>query len=333
MKVLVADDDVGSRLVAQSAVQALGHECVAAADGDQAWLLLRQFRPDVLITDRDMPGLDGITLCRRIREHEQDDYTYVVLLTALDDPSEVTAGMQAGADDYLTKPLNPFALQTRLLVAERVTTLHRELARARAALARQAHTDPLTGLRNRLGLAADLEQLHNVSERYDHSYCVAMCDIDLFKSYNDTYGHPAGDQALRTVAATLTQQLRKGDRVYRYGGEEFLILLPEQDLGEAANALERARSQLESLAVEHRGAGPHAVLTLSVGLACSQPGWRLPSSELVAQADTALYEAKRTGRNRTVLASQHTNTAEQASPQPRRPAHGPLATDQRVGIA
>ncbi len=303
MKVLVADDDLGSRLVAQAAVQALGHECVTAGDGDQAWQLINQSAPDVLVTDRDMPGLDGLTLCRRVRENEQDGYTYIVLLTALDDPHEVTTGMQAGADDYLTKPLDPFALQTRLLAAARVTALHTELAYARAALARQAHTDPLTGLRNRLGLAADLDQLHNVSERYGRCYCIAMCDLDHFKTYNDTYGHPAGDQALRTVAATLTQQLRKGDRVYRYGGEEFLVLLPEQDLDEATAALDRIRTQLHTLAIPHRGAGPETILTLSAGIAASLPGQRAPSAELIARADTALYTAKRTGRNRTARAA------------------------------
>jgi len=303
MRVLVADDDLGSRLVAQAAVQARGHECVTAADGEQAWLLMSQFRPDVLVTDRDMPGLDGITLCRRIRAAEQNGYTYIVLLTWLDDPEEVTAGMQAGADDYLTKPLNPFALQTRLLAAARVTELHTELELARAALVRQTHTDPLTGLRNRLGLEADLEQLHQVSERYGHSYCVAMCDIDFFKAYNDTYGHPAGDQALRTVAATMTNQLRTGDRVYRYGGEEFLILLPEQGLESGASALERVRSQLRTLAIAHSGAGPEAVLTISAGLAASEPRRRLPSADLLDEADTALYEAKRTGRNRVTRAA------------------------------
>ncbi len=242
MRVLVADDDLGSRLVAQAAAQAQGHHCVTAADGREAWRLMSQFRPDVLISDRDMPGLDGLTLCRQIRNSEQDGYTYIVLLTALGDPAEVTAGMQAGADDYLTKPLDPFELQTRLLAANRVTALHAELAAARSALLQQANTDPLTGLRNRLGLAADLEQLDHHSQRYGHSYCVAMCDIDFFKAYNDTYGHPAGDQALRSVAAILGDQVRKGDRLYRYGGEEFLILLPEQGVVEASAALERVRS-------------------------------------------------------------------------------------------
>jgi len=300
MRVLIADDDLGSRLVAQSAVSARGHECITAADGDEAWHLMAQFRPDVLVTDRDMPGLDGITLCRRIRETEQHGYTYIVLLTALDDPDEVTAGIEAGADDYLTKPLNPFALQTRLLAAARVTELHAELDRARAALVRQAHTDPLTGLRNRLGLVADLEQLHHVSVRYGHSYCVAMCDLDYFKAYNDTYGHPAGDEALRVAAATFGDHLRSGDRVYRYGGEEFLVLLPEQGLGEATAALERVRFHLQALAVPYLGVGTGAVLTISAGLAASDPSRRIPGTELLIEADTALYEAKRTGRNRVV---------------------------------
>ena len=174
-----------------------------------------------------------------------------------------------------------------------------DLERARATLAQQASTDPLTGLRNRLGLEADLVQMQALSERYDHSFCVALCDIDLFKSYNDTYGHLAGDQALRAIAGALTEQLRKSDRIYRFGGEEFLVLLPEQDEDQAADALQRVQSRLGSLAIPHRGAGPGAVLTLSAGLACSRPGRRLSDRQLVAAADRALYEAKDAGRNRT----------------------------------
>lgn len=306
MRILVADDDLGSRLVAQSAVQRLGHEGRTAVDGEQAWALLQAFRPEVLISDRDMPALDGITLCRRIREHEhsrpEDGYTYVVLLTGSGGPADVTAGMLAGADDYLTKPLCPEDLQNRLLAAARVTALHTELSRTRAALSRLAHTDPLTGLRNRLGLAADLEQLRNLSERHGRSYCVAMCDLDRFKAYNDTYGHPAGDLALRAVATTLTEQLRTSDRIYRYGGEEFLILLPEQRLPEAGTAMERVRTELQTLSVEHLDAGPTGVLTISIGLADSTPDRRLPSAGLLAAADGALYQAKRDGRNRVALA-------------------------------
>lgn len=176
------------------------------------------------------------------------------------------------------------------------------LSLARAALEEQVCTDPLTGLRNRLGLGADLDHVQAVSERHERSYCVAMLDIDNFKAYNDIYGHVSGDQALRTVADTLTASLRRTDSVYRYGGEEFLVLLPDQSLDEAARAVERVRSRLQSLAVEHRGAGPEGVLTVSTGVACSAPGRRRPASLLVADADAALYEAKRAGRNRSATA-------------------------------
>lgn len=255
------------------------------------------------MTDRAMPGLDGAELCGRIRAVQDDSYTYIVLLTSLGDSADVLSGMRAGADDYVTKPLNPFELEATLLAAARVTALHAELSRTRKELARQAGTDPLTGLRNRLSLANDLEQVHSVSERYGRSYCVAVCDVDLFKRFNDIYGHLAGDQALRSVGATLAAGVRESDRVYRFGGEEFLVLLPEQGLDGAVVALEQVRHRLESLAIEHRGAS-NGLLTVSVGVAESSPGNRIPSEELVARADRALYAAKDDGRNRLVVATQ-----------------------------
>jgi two-component system chemotaxis response regulator CheY len=257
------------------------------ADGLEAWALIQQSPPEVLVTDRAMPGLDGVELCRRVRAAEQDGYTYIILLTAYGDPADVLSGMLAGADDYVTKPLNPIALEARLLAAARVTELHAALAETRAELAKQAHTDPLTGLSNRLGLAADLQQVHNISERYDRSYCVAICDVDYFKRFNDIYGHLAGDQALRTVAATLAAQVRDADRVYRIGGEEFLVLLPEQSVEGGRVAVERIRGRLEDLAVAHVGS-ELGLLTVSVGLAGSSPAHRLATSDLLAQADAAL---------------------------------------------
>lgn len=297
MKVLVADDDLGSRLVAQGAVQALGHDCLVAADGITAWDMVRNEQPDVLVTDRVMPGMDGLDLCRLVRRHAAGRYTYVIVLTTHKQPQDVLAGMRAGADDYLVKPLDPRDLEARLMAARRVTDLHVELAAARTELSRQARTDPLTGLLNRLSLATDLEDLHRTSARYGCSFALGLCDVDFFKRYNDSYGHPAGDRALQVVAATLVDQLRDVDKVYRYGGEEFLVLFPEQGATGAVAALERVRRRLEQAAVEHRAGGPGGVLTLSIGVS----GWDGPvtatPAELLAAADAALYEAKAAGRN------------------------------------
>jgi two-component system chemotaxis response regulator CheY len=299
VKIMVCDDDIGSLLVARATVEALGHECISATDGTEAWKLFQTANPDVLITDLEMPGMDGLELCRRVRGAQQG-YTYVVLLTAHRQPHEVLAGMRAGADDYLGKPLDPVELEARLLSASRVTLLHEELAHSRVVLMRQARTDALTGLHNRLSLDVDLQALHRSSVRYRRPYALALCDVDRFKAYNDTYGHPAGDQALRAVAATLVDQLRDCDRIYRYGGEEFLVLLPEQGRVGATVAMERVRERLERAAIEHRGSDPLGVLTLSVGVAALDPGSTIDAKQLLAQADVALYGAKAGGRNAVV---------------------------------
>jgi diguanylate cyclase (GGDEF)-like protein len=303
VNILVADDDLGSRLVAQAVVEGLGHECVVVADGASAWQAIEGHPPEVLVTDLMMPGMDGLELCRRIRAAERDSYTYIVLVTSLADRRDVLSGMQAGADDYLTKPLDPFELETRLLAAGRVTALHAELGRYRADLARLARTDPLTGLRNRQGLAEELALLHLRSERYDRNYAVAICDVDFFKAYNDTYGHQAGDEALRRVAATLSAQTRDSDGVFRYGGEEFLLILPEQTLPSALAVMERIRQAVQDLGIPHGADGAGSVLMLSTGIAAFLPGGRtVTSEELLREADEALYAAKSGGRNAVVAA-------------------------------
>ncbi len=301
MKILVADDDMVSRLMLQAAVEGVGHECVVAEDGDQAWALFLECSPQVLITDRMMPGLDGLELCRRIRG-QSGPYTYLILATSLAQREEVLRGMEAGADDYLTKPLDPFDLEARLVAAQRVTSLHAELERYRADLARLACTDPLTQLRNRLSLGDDLQKLHAHSQRYGRSYCLAMCDVDFFKAYNDTAGHQGGDEVLRAVGATLAARARQGDGVYRYGGEEFLLILPEQSLDSAAVAGERLRRAVEDLHINHPARGPAGVVTISVGIAAFDPARQPSADEVLKEADLALYRAKEEGRNRVVVA-------------------------------
>ena len=302
MRILVVDDEPISRLLVQAAVDRLGHQWTAAEDGQAAWQCFSQDKPDVLITDLMMPGVDGLELCRQVRANPQTSYTYIILVTVLGDRQDIVRGMDAGADDYLIKPLQLFDLQARLIAAQRVTDLHTELDRHRAQLAHLARHDPLTGLSNRRSLDEDLEVLHARSRRYGRGFALAMCDIDRFKAYNDTHGHQAGDQALRAVAATIAGEVRGGDSVYRYGGEEFLLVLPEQTLDTALIAVERVRSAVERLAIPQPAAGPGGRLTLSAGIAAFSPGEPTTAQELLGQADAALYRAKSAGRNQLALA-------------------------------
>lgn len=303
MRILVADDDMTSRLFLQAAVEDLGDDCTLAADGAEAWDLYVEATPDVLIADRMMPGLDGLELCRRVRTHSADSYTYVILATSLGDREDVIEGMEAGADDYLTKPVDPFDLETRLVAARRVTSLHAELAKYRTELDRLASTDPLTGLHNRRSLQEDLATLHARSRRYRRAYSILMCDIDHFKAYNDRFGHPAGDDVLRAVAAALVCQIREGDGAYRYGGEEFLVLLPEQTQEAAAAAGERIRLAVEELGIPHPMSSSDGMLSISVGVAVYIPDEERSEDEVVSAADTALYQAKELGRNTVVSSS------------------------------
>ena len=305
MKILVADDDPTSRLLVVAALNSLGHDCIEARDGEEAWVSFQADQPDVVITDRMMPEIDGLELCRRIRGDDLGLYTYVVLTTALGAQGDILAGMEAGADDYLTKPVDPFDLQTRLIAADRTTRLHRQLARYReelerlnAHLAVVARTDALTGVGNRRRLDEDLVGIHSRSQRHEWSYSIAMFDLDWFKAYNDSYGHVAGDEALRTVAAELLRGARAGDGVYRYGGEEFVVVLPDEAEG-AIVAAERLRASVEALALPHQES-PYGVITVSAGVATTLPARGSALTAVVDAADRALYEAKQHGRNRVV---------------------------------
>jgi two-component system chemotaxis response regulator CheY len=301
VRILVVDDEPPSRLVVQAAVQRLGHEAVAAEDGERGWQRFNQAKPDVLITDLLMPRVDGLELCRRVRADARAGYTYIILVTGLGERADVIRGMEAGADDYLVKPVDLFALRTRLIAAERVTGLHADLDRHRAELAHLARHDPLTRLGNRRSLQEDLAVLDARSRRYGRRFAVAVCDIDRFKAYNDRYGHQAGDEALRAVAATMAGQVRSGDGVYRYGGEEFVLVLPEQTLQNARVAVERVRTAVEQLAIAHHAGGPPGVVTLSAGIAAFCPGDAASIEELLKRADAALYQAKAAGRNQVAL--------------------------------
>lgn len=311
MKVLIAEDDAVSRLILRRAVERLGHECLAAADGEEAWKMYRETPDvDIVISDWMMPGMDGLELCKKIREQmkRRDGYTFFMFLTALGDKEHLLQGMQAGADDYLSKPLDRDELRARLNAAVRVTSLHRQLIEQRKELEHlnrelfeQARRDPLTNLGNRLLLHENLETLTAQAKRYNRGYCAVLWDIDCFKLYNDAYGHLAGDEVLKKVAAVAVDSFRQGDMLYRYGGEEFLIILPEQTLESASVAAERLRRSVEDLAIPHEAKTPPGVVTISVGLAVLSPGEKKSLEVLLKEADTALYKAKEAGRNTVAI--------------------------------
>jgi diguanylate cyclase (GGDEF)-like protein len=287
MHVLIADDDPTTRLAVSAAVERLGHRCSVAEDGAEAWRRFQDEMPEVVITDWQMPGMDGTALARAIRERTTAGYTYVLVLTGAADEAAARATMEAGADDLLLKPLDLAQLERKLIAAGRVTAMHRRVHD-------DARHDALTGLGNRLRLAEDLELLRGRVERYGHAYCAALFDIDDFKGYNDHRGHAAGDDALRAVAGALQREIRTGDAVYRYGGEEFLVLLPEQTTESALLAAERLRAAVEQLRIPHPAGG---VVTVSAGVAGLADSLASPE-ELFELADRALYRAKEGGRNR-----------------------------------
>jgi len=304
MKILVADDDPTSRLIARKTVESLGHDCDTAIDGNDAWGAYRSGQPDVVITDWMMPGQTGLQLCEKIRAEPDGGHVYLILVTSHDGHAQIVAGMSAGADDYLLKPLSRQALEARLIAAARISSLHRQLACQRTQmeglneeLSKLARRDPLTGLWNRRVLQEDLALLDDRVVRYGQRFCLAVLDIDHFKSYNDSYGHQAGDAVLCAVSGELDRQARAGDTLYRYGGEEFLCVLPEQTLAMGIGAIQRMRASVQLLNIGH-SANSLGVVTVSAGVALLGPDETRSVVEVVKEADDALYKAKQLGRNR-----------------------------------
>jgi two-component system chemotaxis response regulator CheY len=259
-----------------------------------------------------MPGIEGPELCRRARDELGDDrYIYIVVITVLGHQEKVLDGMGAGADDYLIKPIDPFAVRTRLVAAERVTALHGRLVESQAQLKRANRellslslTDTLTGLGNRRRMEEDLTRTHARAIRVGRSYGMMLLDIDHFKFYNDHYGHQAGDEALRQLALCLGETVREDESIYRYGGEEFLVLMPDCSERDAAVAGERIRRAVSDMAVPHDSRPmPPPVVTLSAGISCWSPGSTLTVPDLLHRADDALFEAKSAGRNRVQMAA------------------------------
>jgi two-component system cell cycle response regulator len=308
LNILVVEDDQPSRDGLAKAIRLLGHACRTARDGQEALEMHQQQHADVILSDCRMPRMDGLELCRRTRVGDDDSssYTYFILMTGYNDKEHFLQGMEAGADDYHPKPIDIDELQARLLSAGRVISLYRKLAEHNSSLRRDsqmsfrlARVDPLTEVANRLRMNEDLEIIWGRAKRYGHRFSAALCDIDWFKTYNDHFGHLAGDAVLRRIAQSIRKELRQGDELYRYGGEEFLVVLPEQSQGEAIQAMERVRREVERLAIPT--VAEKGIVTISIGVAELDAGDDAVANWLL-RVDKTLYAAKGSGRNRVEAA-------------------------------
>ncbi len=299
IRILIADDSAISRRLLEAALRKWGYEVVVASDGNEAWEhLQRDDAPRLAILDWMMPGLSGPEVCRRVRARQNEHYTYILLVTSRSQKEDLIQGMEAGADDYLTKPFDQHELNVRLGPGRRILELQEALLEAQAALREQATTDALTSLWNRRMILLILERELARTEREATPLGVLVGDLDHFKQVNDTHGHLAGDAVLREAAQRMKASCRNYDSVGRYGGEEFLLILPGCDAHAAERQAERLRAAIESQPVET----PDETLAVTCSFgATSVPPGKLATPEGVIQvADNALYQAKKRGRNRVV---------------------------------
>ena len=304
-RILIVDDHEDNVEVIRARLEAGGYQIESAADGVEALERVRQSPPDLILLDVMMPRIDGMEVARRIKADETLPFIPIIMQTALDTVQHKVEGLGAGADDYVTKPINFAELEARVksmlrikLLQDELSRANEHLARANAELQRLAVTDALTGLHNRRNVETLLHDMFEHSIRLQEPLACAMFDIDHFKSVNDTQGHQAGDAVLQQLAGILETTAREIDKVGRYGGEEFIVLLPGTVLDAAVTFAERTRQQVESHTFTFEGGSLRR--TISCGVAAF-PHPRIGHREaLVKAADDALYVAKELGRNRVV---------------------------------
>jgi len=301
VRILIADDDPAFRDLLKERLAKWGYEVVIAENGNEAWQALQaDDAPSLAILDWMMPGMAGIEVCRRVRKEKEEPYTYIILLTSQQQDEDIVAGMEAGADDYITKPFKHSELRVRLRAGRRIIELQNELLAARENLREKASHDSLTSLWNHEEILGILGQELARAEREKQCISVIMADLDHFKMVNDTYGHLAGDAVLRLTAKRMLSLMRGYDFIGRYGGEEFLVILPECCKECSVAFAERLRSCVSSGSMDT----PEGMIpvTISIGVAASggENGWAADS--LVKAADVALYRAKENGRNRVEVA-------------------------------
>ena len=301
MRLLIVEDDLTSRHILTAILRKWGYDPVVREDGAAAWEALQQpGAPELILLDRKMAGMDGLEVCRRLREHDASRSAYIILLTGLGEKSDIVQGLEAGANDYIAKPYDNEELRARIKVGQRMLELQSSLRQARDALEHQAMHDPLTGVFNRRAILARLSQELSRARREDGRLSVGMCDLDHFKKINDRLGHQAGDEVLVAFTQCVQANLRDYDSYGRYGGDEFLVVTIGARDQAAVSLYERLRARVAATEIKTKTG--NVSLTVSIGMA--QGTGQSTAEALIAAADAALYRAKAEGRNRVVHAIQ-----------------------------
>lgn len=301
-RILIADDDPVARSMLQSFLTKWGYQVVPVGDGlEAARILESDGAPQLAVLDWMMPGLEGPEICHRVRALHDRPYVYILLVTSRAQRSDLFRGLESGADDYLTKPFDRDELRARLLVGRRILDLQHKLIAAREELRFKATHDALTGIANRATALEAVNRERSRQVREPSSFGVVLIDIDHFKHVNDSCGHLVGDLVLKTVAERIAASVRPYDTVGRYGGEEFLVVVPLSDSSGTMSLAERVRKRIESTPIE-TDAGP-VHITISCGVAVCSGDTPIEVQALLYLADEALYRAKAGGRNRCELAA------------------------------
>ena len=283
-----------SRMVLEDMLTQWGYEVVSVEDGSRAMDILSEDNcPKLIILDWMMPGLDGLEICRKVRAQVEKPYVYILLLTSKKQKADLVEAMEAGADDFISKPPDRNELEMRLRAGKRIITLQDELRH-------QTTHDFLTGSLNRFAIIGLLEKEMNRATRQDHALSISMVDIDLFKHINDNFGHQSGDAVLCEVVERVKLSLRSYDGVGRYGGEEFLLIFPNSSNKDALDVAEKVRSAISSKPISMPN-GTVSV-TISLGVSTLYPKKNDDMDTFIKSADEALYAAKKNGRNRVEVA-------------------------------
>ncbi|GBE27218.1 response regulator PleD [bacterium BMS3Bbin03] len=308
-KILLVDDIIINLELQKVYLQDSGYDVIIAMDGEEALQKVYDEKPDLILLDVMMPKRNGFEVCRILKNNQDTRFIPVIMVTALKDVEDKINGIEAGADDFISKPFNKTELMARVRSLLRIKFLHDELENkmeqldeARKRFQQLAITDGLTELFNYRYFRSQLEHEVARAKRYNLDLSLVMVDIDFFKNYNDTNGHPAGDIVLKKIARAVQENIRKIDIPCRYGGEEFILILPDTGKQAAVVVAEKMRKLVEQMPFKNQEAQPNKRLTISMGVATfSEDGET--AEELIQQVDKNLYAAKQSGRNRVVANS------------------------------